>query len=139
MADRKHGKCACGNIEYSYEGDPINIAFCYCKDCQVHTGSDKFFALWVPKDGLQVDKGEPAVFTRLGDSGKPMHHHFCKDCGVTVYIDVTVVNMISIAAVTLDNNENLKPAMAIYTASAPKWAVLPEGIPLFEKLPPGIG
>lgn len=138
MTNRKYGKCACGNIEYSYEGDPINIVFCYCKECQTHTGSDKFFALWVLKNSLQVEKGKPSIFTRLGDSGKPMHHHFCKNCGVTVYIDVVVVDMVSIAAMTLDNSENLVPSMAIYTASAPKWAILPEDIPLFEKLPPGL-
>jgi hypothetical protein len=26
--------------------------------------------------------------------------------------------------------------MAIYTASAPKWAVFPEGVPKFDILPP---
>ena len=90
------------------------------------------------KNSVQVEKGKPSIFTRLGDSGKPMHHHFCKNCGVTVYIDVVVVDMVSIAAMTLDNSENLVPSMAIYTASAPKWAILPEDIPLFEKLPPGL-
>jgi len=136
MGSRKHGRCGCGNIEYSYEGDPINIVFCYCKECQVHSGSDKYFGLWASKDNFRVDKGDPAVFTRLGDSGKPMNHYFCKDCGTTIYVEVTVANMVSIAAATLDDNTNLSPAMAIYTVSAPKWAVLPEGIPHFEKLPP---
>ena len=139
MTDRKHGKCVCGNIEYSYSGEPINTAFCYCTDCQIHTGSDKYFGVWAPKENLQIDKGEPVVFTRLGDSGEPTHHFFCKDCGVTLYVEATVVNMVSIAATTLDDSENLVPAMAIYTASAPKWAILPEGIPHFEKLPPGVG
>ncbi len=139
MTDRKHGKCVCGNIEYSYSGEPINTAFCYCSDCQIHTGSDKYFGVWAPKESLQIDKGEPAVFTRLGDSGEPTHHFFCKDCGVTLYVEATVVNMVSIAATTLDDSEDLVPVMAIYTASAPKWAILPEGIPHFEKLPPGVG
>ena len=138
MENKEHGQCACGNVKYGYEGDPINIVFCYCKECQIHTGSDKFFALWVPKNNFQVEKGKTLVYTRLGDSGKQMHHHFCKDCGVTVYIDVEVIDMVSIAVVTLDDSQNLAPKMAIYTASAPKWAVLPENIHLFEKLPPGL-
>jgi hypothetical protein len=29
--------------------------------------------------------------------------------------------------------------MAIYTKSASKWAVFPEGVPKFDKLPPGMG
>jgi len=133
MENRKRGQCACGNIKYSYKGDPINIVFCYCKECQIQTGSDKFFALWVPKNNFQVEKGKASVYTRLGDSGKEMCRHFCKDCGVTVYIDVEVVEMVSIAAVTLNDSENLSPKVAIYTASAPKWATLPNNIHHFEK------
>ena len=139
MSVKKYGRCSCGEIEYSYEGDPINIVFCYCKECQIHTGSDKFFAFWVPKKNFKLEKGDPAIFIRQGDSGKPVHHHFCRNCGVTAYIDVLAVDLVSIAAVTLDNSDSLVPKMAIYTTSAPKWAIFPENIHLFEKLPPGLG
>lgn len=60
------------------------------------------------------------------------------DCVVTVYIDVDVVDMVSIAAATLDDNDSLAPTMAIYTASALQWVVLPKGISHFERLPSGL-
>ena len=66
MENRKHGQCACGNIKYSYRGDPINMVFCYCKECQIQTGSDKFFALWVPKNNFQVEKGKASVYNSSG-------------------------------------------------------------------------
>ncbi len=136
---KKHvGQCACGNIEYCFEGDPINTAFCYCSECQKHTGSDKWFGLWVPTEKFKFTKGDPSTFTRIGDSGKKMNHQFCGNCGTTLAIEVTVGNFYSVAAPTLNDN-TFTPNMAIYTASAPTWAVFPEGIPMFDILPPNIG
>ena len=133
------GKCGCGNVEYDFEGEPINSAFCYCHECQIHTGSDKWFGLWVPTENFKFTKGIPSTFTRIGDSGKEVNHKFCSDCGVTLSIEVTVGNFYSVAASTLNDHASFSPAMAIYTASAPKWAVFPEGVPTFEILPPQFG
>ena len=130
------GKCACGNIEYSFEDEPINSAFCYCKECQITTGADKWFGLWVPTDKLKFTKGSPSKFTRIGDSGNEVHQNFCADCGTTLCAEITVANFYSVSASTLKNNNNLKPNMLIYTASAPKWAVFPRDVPKFEILPP---
>ncbi|WP_027706777.1 GFA family protein [Zooshikella ganghwensis] len=130
------GQCACGAVAYSIDGEPINTAFCYCKSCQVHTGSDKWFGVWVPKEKLTFTKGQPTLYTRLGDSGKDMIHNICGHCGTTLCIEVTVGNFYSVSASTLDNHENLKPNIAIYTASAPSWAVFPEGIAKYDVLPP---
>ena len=133
------GQCACGDIEYSFDGEPINTAFCFCTECQVHTGSDKWFGLWVPIDKLRFTKGKPQTFTRLGDSGKDMHHRFCASCGTTLCIDVTVAGFYSVAASTLTSDHNFTPKMSIYVASASQWATFPEGIPRFDKLPTDMG
>ena len=133
------GKCACGNIEYNFEGEPFNSAFCYCSECQTHSGSDKWFGLWVTLEKLNFTKGIPANFTRLGDSGKDMHHKFCNCCSTTLCIEVTVGNFYSVAASTIITPNDFFPKMAIYTASASNWAVFPEGVPKFEVLPPDMG
>ncbi len=133
------GKCNCGNVEYTFEGEPINSAFCYCRECQAHTGSDKWFGLWVPVDKFKFTKGTPSNFTRLGDSGKDMNYQFCSHCGTTLCAEVTVGNFYSVAAATLDNNNEFSPKMAIYVSSAPEWAVFPEDIPKYDILPPGMG
>ncbi len=64
---------------------------------------------------------------------------FCEKCGVTICAEVTVVNFYSVAVSTLDNADDFVPSMAIYTASAPSWAVFPEGVPEFDILPPNLG
>jgi hypothetical protein len=132
------GKCDCGAIEFEFSGEPINTAFCYCRSCQIHTGSDKWFGVWVPKDNFHFTKGVPSTYTRLGDSGKKMEHKFCSKCGTTLAVDVEVGGFYSVAAATLSNSNELTPNMLIYTSHAAKWAVLPENVPKFDILPPDL-
>lgn len=67
-----------------------------------------------------------------------MNHRFCSECGCTLAIEVTVGGFYSVAAPTLIENK-FSPNMVIYAASAPKWAVFPEGVPRYDILPPGMG
>ncbi len=130
------GKCACGEVHYKFDGEPINTVFCYCIECQLHTGSDKFFGVWVANNKFKITKGVPGTYTRIGDSGKKVNYRFCKNCATNLYTEVTFANIVSIAATTLINSDALKPNMVIYTSSAPPWAVFPEGVPRFDKSPP---
>lgn len=132
----KTGSCACGQVTYAYTGDPLNTVFCYCKQCQIHTGSDKWFGVWAHKDNFTFTKGMPATFARIGDSGQETHYKFCQNCGTTVCAEVTVGNFYSISASTLHDKENLRPAMLIYTAYAPAWATIPDDVPNYDILPP---
>lgn len=135
----RNGSCGCGDLKYSVEGEPISTLFCYCKECQVHTGSDKWFGAWFPKEKFKITSGNPSIYTRKGNSGKDMNHLFCSHCGVMVAAEVTAGNLYSVGVSTLDKSDGLAPSMAIYTASAPSWAVFPEGVPKFDTLPPGMG
>ncbi|HCH32871.1 MAG TPA: hypothetical protein DE045_08015 [Oceanospirillaceae bacterium] len=133
------GKCGCGDLEYSFEGEPINSVFCYCRDCQIGTGSDKWFGLWVPTSQFKFIKGSPKVYTRLGDSGKELHINFCSRCSTNICAEVTVGGFYSVAVSTLTGDHSFEPKMSIYAASAAKWAEFPEGVPKFDVLPPGMG
>jgi len=133
------GNCGCGKIEYQFDEEPINSVFCYCKECQTTTGSDKWFGLWVPVDKFSFTKGNPKKFTRIGDSGKEVNLMFCSDCGTTLCAEVTVGKFYSVGASTLNEVNAFSPKMAIYTSSAPKWAVFPDGIPKYDILPPRMG
>jgi len=136
--ENHEGKCNCGNIKFSFEGDPINTVFCYCKECQSLTGSDKWFGLWVPKDKFKITKGSPSSYTRIADSGHEVHINFCGNCRTTVCAEITVANFYSVPATALSGH-SFTPNMSIYAASAPEWAVFPEGIPKYDVLPPGMG
>lgn len=135
----RKGSCRCGNLEYSVGDNPINAVFCYCKECQKLTGSDKWFGAWFPKGKFTIIKGEPSIYTRKGNSGKDMNYLFCPECSVTIAAEVTAAGFYSVGVSTLYQSDGISPTMCIYTASAPIWAVYPEGVPKFDILPTGMG
>ena len=65
-----YGRCDCGSIEYEFQDDPINTVFCYCKTCQLHTNSDKWFGVWVPLINLNLLKAPLQVLQQLATQGK---------------------------------------------------------------------
>ena len=135
----KHiGNCICGDIEFSFDGEPINAIFCYCRECQALTGSDKWFGLWVPIDRFKFTKGTPSSYTRTGDSGKKVIYRFCSTCSSVLCAEVTAGNFYSVSATSLKNN-NFAPKMSIYASSASSWAIFPTNVPTFDTLPPGVG
>jgi len=134
----KNGSCGCGSLRYQFKDEPINSVFCYCKECQTHTGSDKWFGTWIPQDNFKIIKGTPVTYTRKGESGNDLIHLFCSDCGVSICAEVTVGKFYSVAVSTITDIHNIKPSMAIYAASAPSWALFPDNIPKFDVLPPSL-
>ena len=133
------GKCDCGNIEYECTEEPINSVFCYCTSCQQRTNSDKWFGIWIRAKGFNITKGKTTTFIRKGSSGKDMVHHFCSNCGNNIAAYAEAGNFYTVSVTTLENSDDFSPSMAIYIASAPKWATFPEGVPKYDTLPPGMG
>lgn len=133
------GKCACGEVEFTFSGEPIGSVFCYCHSCQFRTNADRWFGVWVPKDNFSFIKGKPSSFIRKGDSGKSVEHFFCGNCGFNLAGFAEMPNIYSVAASAIKHGEKLSPEMLIYTAHAPEGSIFPEGIPRYDKLPPGLG
>ena len=62
------GKCACGEISFKFELDPMMHFMCHCTDCQVmFNGSFEGYA--ISKDELSVE-GDLSQFTYSGVAGK---------------------------------------------------------------------
>lgn len=136
---KKHiGICSCGDIEFCFENDPINSIFCYCKECQALTGSDKWFGLWVPTNNFKFTKGKLSSYTRVGSSGQYVNYQFCGNCSTALCAEITAGDFYSVSATALKNNE-FSPKMSIYASSAPPWATFPSDLPKFDTLPPGLG
>ena len=49
----KKGKCLCGHIVFEVQADPIYMVNCFCRDCQIVSGSQFYAAYGVSlKSGL---------------------------------------------------------------------------------------
>src|SRR3569623_573240 len=80
----KTAHCSCGELRIDCEGDPLKVSACHCLECQRRTGSA--FGVGVFYDRTKVAiHGMSTVYTRGGDGGLSVSHHFCLRCGSTVF------------------------------------------------------
>jgi len=135
VAEVSSGCCRCGDVQFEFTGDPVGSIYCYCTECQRRTGSDKFFGAWVPSPNFRVVKGEPTRYERETDLGNFMDHYFCPRCGTNLFVVAENAGIHVVYVTALDKPLDLVPDMLLFTASAPDWAMFPEGVPSFDGMP----
>lgn len=84
MSTIRVAHCMCGQLRARTEGDPEVVSICHCLDCQRRSGSPFGAGAFFDKSQVQLS-GESKTFTRTGDEGRTATHHFCPECGGTLY------------------------------------------------------
>ena len=119
------GKCACGEITFKFELDPMMHFMCHCTDCQVmFNGSFEGYA--ISKDELNV-KGTLSKFSYSGGSGLSLHVNFCSKCSTKIYTQPDILEgMIYVPAGLLRDQIEFKPKVEIWAGSRPSWTSRPD-------------
>ena len=78
------GSCACGDVEYFINDNPLFTQACHCKDCKKSTGSSFVIHTMIFEDDLVV-KGKVSSTELPTGSGKGYRAFFCINCGVYLY------------------------------------------------------
>lgn len=130
------GGCACGAIRYEFSAEPVLTVNCYCRDCQRASGAAMASVMAVPKTALKIVKGEARHYEVTGDSGKKIRRGFCAACGSPLFASLDAnPDIVGLRIASLDDPNQFKPAMSIYTSSALSWAPVSEHLPKFPKMP----
>ena len=122
------GSCHCGAIRYEAEIDPAATGVCHCRDCQVLSGSAFRVVVRAAPGSFKLVTGTPRVYTKTADSGAKREQAFCETCGSPIYAAAPgpEPRVYSIRAGTLDQRDQLAPAIQIWTRSRlPLVAALP--------------
>ena len=121
------GKCACGDITFKFELDPMMHFMCHCTDCQVmFNGSFEGYA--ISKDELSI-QGDLSKFTYSGGSGLSLHVNFCSKCSTKIYTQPDILEgMIYVPAGLLRDQIEFKPKVEIWAGSRPSCTSKPESL-----------
>jgi hypothetical protein len=127
------GGCACGAIRYKLTERPLIVHACHCRDCQRITGSAFVINLWIERKFVEAS-GTPKSFRLSAGSGKPQDVFFCEQCGTYLwsFYHVAPGDALFVRAGTLDQPEQVKPDVHIFTRSKLPWLPLPDDVPSFE-------
>jgi len=120
MSDRKGG-CLFGAVRYVLKSEPRSVAICHCTHCQRQSGSP-FSLNLVVRDTDYEQSGQTMVYVDSGDSGHPVHRHFCGRCGSPIAVKTNLMpGKVVLKAGSLDSLEGVQPKIEIYTHHAVKW------------------
>lgn len=123
MKTRK-AMCSCGALAIVAQGEPRKISVCHCLACQRRTGSAFGIAVFFATEATEV-LGSSVVFSRIGDSGKPVEFHFCPTCGSTVFWDPAFrPGMRAVAFGCFEDKKGLEPTQSVYDAHRHSWATV---------------
>lgn len=128
------GRCFCGSVELSVEGEPEGMGYCHCDSCRNWAAAPvNAFTLWKPGN-VKVEKG--AEFLASYHKTEQSHRKFCTNCGghvmtahppfhlVDVYASV-IPDFPFEAGVHVHYGENVLP--------------MKDGLPKFNDLPAEMG
>ncbi len=124
------GGCLCGKVRYEIAAEAPNLVRqCWCRVCQYLSAGGATINVLFNKDAFRVS-GETKVFTSVADSGATMHRSFCPSCGTPLFSEAEPrPQAIIVRAGTLDDPNLARPAVIIWTKSAPQWACFDPALP----------
>lgn len=121
---RVTGRCLCGQVRYSVDGEPAMQVNCHCKNCQRQSGSAFSTIIGVAQDALSI-KGAFKTYDDRGESGEAVLRDFCPNCGSPLFSRVAVApGLVFIKVGTLDDTSAFAPAMHLWTKSKQQWVEL---------------
>jgi hypothetical protein len=131
------GGCACGAIRFKITAPLVGVSVCHCTDCQKASGGPPNYVALALATALKVTKGEVKVYISKGDSGAECGRAFCPNCGTPLWSTATLApSLTPVKLGAFDDSSDLMPTVHVYTASAPPWHLMHEGVPTFLKMPP---
>ena len=130
------GGCLCRAVRYTLSAAPIVTRTCWCRVCQYIGAGSATVNVCFPSAALNVS-GALTDYSMVADSGNVAHRRFCPKCGTHLFsASEARPHLVFVRAGTLDELELARPALTIWTASAPSWACFDERIPKVERQPP---
>jgi hypothetical protein len=134
---RYTGGCLCGALRYEANAAPLFAGHCYCVDCRKASGSG-----FVPFMGFASSavrfSGPSRQFISKAVHGGDAVRNFCPTCGGLVFGGVVgESDSFTIYAGSLDEPASFHPTIAIFASSRVAWALIPQGLKVFELMPSG--
>ncbi|MCD0506088.1 GFA family protein [Bordetella petrii] len=131
------GGCQCGAVRYEITAEPMTAATCHCRDCQYASGGAPAHALLVAPEALRILQGRAHEHSYMGDSGNTVMRSFCQHCGTPLFGGTQGAGYAIVKAGSLDDPEQFRARLGLWTESAPSWHHIDTTIPSFGRNSPG--
>lgn len=129
------GGCRCGAIRFECSASPAFSWKCHCRDCQQASGGAYCPVMYVPKTAMKIT-GTPRYYDVKAESGNGVSRGFCPTCGSNLFILAELVpDLQGIWASSLDDPNEFKPQVHVWTGSSPWWNTINDELKQIIKAP----
>ena len=130
------GGCLCKAVRFESSEAPVVTRICWCRTCQYIAAGNGTVNTFFRTATFTVH-GTTGDYSSVADSGNIIHRRFCTQCGTPLFTAAEVrPHLIGVRTGALDDPDVARPAMTIWTASAPRWACIAESLPRVARQPP---
>src|SRR5688572_32718333 len=120
-ADMRCGRCLCGSVTYSIEGEPVIVAHCHCADCQRLSGSGHTTGAMFRGDQVEV-RGAVSEYALNSESGSIVTRSFCAKCGSPLFgRNTRMPAYVTVSVGTFDDPNSVSPQVVIFSRSRRHW------------------
>ncbi len=128
------GGCLCEAVRYHCD-EEAGGGHCHCIDCRKTSGTGHGSHMIVPEQAFSVS-GEIRFYDRPADSGNMISRGFCPGCGSAIYsTNDGMPGLVFVRASSLDDPNQFKPQMVVYTDRAASWDHMDAALPRFAAMP----
>ena len=131
----RSGRCLCGAVRYTLEGELPPLINCHCQFCRRVHGAAFVTVAFVPAAALRLSQGADAV--REHATPGVGRRAFCDRCGTRLWArGESMPGYLSLAIASLDEQPERGPVMHINVESKARWYEIRDGLPQHAGLPP---
>ncbi|CAD7946141.1 unnamed protein product [Amoebophrya sp. A25] len=139
----RKGKCLCGAVTVTCEGDPAIKAICHCRDCRAWTGSLQMATMWL-QEKVSIEGEDDLIEYKsdittpgLAPDGGLSNRYSCRKCGSCIINKHPMLGKVDVPAglVYTSPEDPFKPEMHIWYSQ--RVLNIVDGLPKFKDLPAG--
>lgn len=125
------GSCLCQAIQFEIRGPQRGRpGYCHCVQCRRGVGATPVAWATFERATLIVRTGEPAWY----QSSPGARRGFCAICGCSLFFETTAEpDIFDVTVASLDQADQLAPALHIFVPSRVSWARVDDGLPLHQR------
>ena len=124
------GGCFCRAVRWKATGEPVNVRYCHCRQCQMAMGSPFFVRALFDQDKVSVE-GQVEQYP----SSDRIWRVFCRECGTRLFAKRVDGSVMGIALATFDDPNALTPTEHIFVEEKIGWFSIGDNLPQHPQRP----
>jgi hypothetical protein len=130
------GGCACGEIRFSTDAEPLMAGHCQCRHCQQLSGAGHSSFAAFPEPAVSL-KGKLKFWEYKADSGNTASRGHCPTCGSMVAGKTSgMAGLLAFNLTSLDDPTKIAPQMVFFSSKGQPWDRVDAKLPKFPGMPP---